>query len=80
MKKIKFLVKVKDKETGENYNVGDIREFKDERADEILNKKRANGTHYAELVVEEKAETVAETATKNVEAETATKKTTKKNK
>ena len=75
MKKIKFLVNVKDKNTGEIYNIGDVREFKDERADEILNKKRANGTHYAELVTEE-----VETATKNVEAETATKKTTKKNK
>lgn len=75
MKKIKFLVNVKDKETGEIYNIGDVREFKDERADEILNKKRANGTHYAELVAEE-----AETATKTVEAETAVKKTAKKNK
>lgn len=82
MKKIKFLVKVKDKKTGEIYNVGDIREFKDERADEILNKKRANGTHYAELIIEEKVETTAEveTATKTVKAETATKKTIKKNK
>ena len=84
MKKIKFLASVKDKNTGEIYNVGDIREFKDERADEILNKKRANGTHYAELFTEvaEPKKTIeeVETATKNVKAETAVKKTAKKNK
>ena len=75
MKKIKSLVKVKDKETGEIYNINDVKEFKDGRADEILNKKRANGTHYAELVTEE-----IETATKNIEAETAVRKPVKKNK
>lgn len=75
MKKIKFLVNVKDKNTRELYKTNDIKEFEDSRADEILNKKRANGTHYAELVAEE-----VETATKTVKAETATKKTTKKNK
>lgn len=82
MKKIKFLVNVKDKNTGELYKTNDIKEFEDARADEILNKKRANGTHYAELVVEETVETTAEveTATKTVEAETAVKKTAKKNK
>lgn len=75
MKKIKFLVNVKDKNTRELYKANDIKEFEDARADEILNKRRANGTRYAELVTEE-----IETATKTVKAETATKKTTKKNK
>ena len=75
MKKIKFLVNVKDKNTGELYKINDIKEFEDARADEILNKKRANGTRYAELVAEE-----IETATKTVKAETAVKKPAKKNK
>ena len=36
MKKVKFLVCVRDKNTGEIYQPGDIREFDDERAGELL--------------------------------------------
>lgn len=36
MKKVEFLVCVKDKNTGEVYQPGDIREFDDERACELL--------------------------------------------
>lgn len=74
MKKIKFLVNVPDKYTREEYKKGQIKEFEDARADEILSAKRANGERYAEEVKEE----VMETATKKVKAETAVKKTRKK--
>ena len=74
MKKIKFLVNVPDKYTREEYKKGQIKEFEDARADEILSAKRANGESYAEEVKEE----IDETATKKVKTETAVKKTRKK--
>ena len=70
MKKLEFLVDVPDKYTKESYTKGQIKEFNDKRAEEILNKKRANGQAYAREVVEE-----VETATRK--AETAVKKTRK---
>lgn len=73
MKRLKFLVDVPDKYTREMYKKGDIREFNNKRAEEILSKKRANGEAYAEEVLEE-----VETATVKVKAETAVKKTRKK--
>jgi len=72
MKKLEFLVDVPDKYTKEMYKKGQIKEFEDKRADEILSKKRANGEAYAREVEE------VETATKKVKAETAIKKTRKK--
>ena len=48
MKKLKFLVNVPDKYTKEQYIKGQIKEFEDARADEILSAKRANGERYAE--------------------------------
>lgn len=74
MKRIRFLANVHDKYTQEKYVKGQVKEFKDARADEILSAKRANGERYAEEVKEE----VIETATKKVKAETAVKKTRKK--
>lgn len=74
MKKVKFLVNVPDKYTREEYKKGQVKEFEDERADEILSAKRIDGGKYAEEVKEE----VIETATKKVKAETAVKKTRKK--
>lgn len=73
MKKIKFLVNVPDKYTKEEYKKGQVKEFEDARANEILSAKRANGEKYAEEVKEE----VIETAIKKVKAETAVKKTRK---
>lgn len=71
--KIKFLVNVPDKYTGEKYKVGQIKEFEDKRAKEILSAKQPeDGKPYAEEVVE------VETATKKVKTEKAVKKTTKK--
>lgn len=74
MKKIKFLINVPDKYTREEYKKGQVKEFEDARADEILSAKRVNGERYAEEVKEE----VIETATKKVKAETAVNKTRKK--
>lgn len=74
MKKIRFLVNVPDKYTREEYKKGQEKEFENERADEILKARRANGQPYAELV--EKIKEI-ETATKKVKAETAVKKTRK---
>ena len=74
MKKLKFLVNVPDKYTKEEYKKGQVKEFEDARADEILSAKKANGERYAEEVKEE----VIQTATKKVKAETAVKKTIKK--
>ena len=74
MKKLKFLVNVPDKYTKEEYKKGQVKEFEDARADEILSAKKANGERYAEEVKEE----VIQTATKKVRAETAVKKTRKK--
>ena len=75
MKKLEFLVDVPDKYTNEMYKKGDVKEFNNKRAEEILSKKRSNGEAYAREVIEE-----VETATKKVEAETAVKKTRKKSK
>ena len=52
MKKIQFLVNVPDKYTRERYKKGQIKEFNNKRAEEILNTKRANGEPYAVLVEE----------------------------
>lgn len=73
MKKIKFLVDVPDKYTKEMYTKGQVKEFENARADEILSKRRANGELYATEVIEE-----VETAVKKVKAEIAVKKTRKK--
>lgn len=72
MKKLEFLVDVPDKYTKEMYKKGQIKEFNNKRAEEILSKKRSNGEAYAKEIVEE-----LETATKKIEAETAVKKTRK---
>ena len=71
MKKLEFLVDVPDKYTREMYKKGDIKEFDNKRAEEILSKKRNNGEAYAREIKE------VETATKKVKAETAVKKTRK---
>ena len=73
MKKIRFLVNVPDKYTKEQYIKGQIKEFNNKRAEEILSKKRANGEAYAEEVLVE-----VETATVTAKTETAVKKTRKK--
>ena len=73
MKKLKFLVNVPDKYTGEKYEKGQIKEFNNKRAEEILNTKRANGEPYAILIEEE-----IETATVKPKAEKAVKRTRKK--
>ena len=73
--KIKFLVNVPDKYTGEQYKEGQIKEFEDKRAKEILSAKQPeNRKPYAEEVKEE----VIEVAKKEVKTEKAVKKTTKK--
>lgn len=68
MKKIKFLVNVPDKYTREEYKEGQIKQFNNKRAEEILKARRHNGEPYAVEVVKQK-----ETATKKVEAETTMK-------
>ena len=73
MKKLEFLVDVPDKYTKELYRKGQVKEFNNKRAEEILSKKRNNGEAYAREIIEE-----VETATKKVKAETAVKKTRKK--
>ena len=73
MKKLKFLVNVADKYTGERYKKGQVKEFNNKRAEEILNTKRANGEPYAVLIEEE-----IETATVKPKAERAVKRTRKK--
>lgn len=72
--KIKFLVDISDKYTKEEYRKGQVKEFEDERAIEILSAKQPNGQPYAEEVKEE----IVETATKKVNTEKAIKRTTKK--
>ena len=72
MKKLKFLVNIPDKYTGERYEKGQIKEFKDERAKEILAARRVNGEVYAVLIEEE-----IETATIKPKVEKAVKKTRK---
>lgn len=74
--KIKFLVNVPDKYTKEEYKKGQVKEFEDKRAKEILSAKQLNGQPYAEEVKEE----VVEVAKKEVKTEKAVKKTTKKTK
>ena len=64
MKKIKFLVNVPDKYTREEYKEGQVKQFNNKRAEEILKARRNNGEPYAVEVVEKK-----ETATKKVEKE-----------
>lgn len=73
MKKIKFLIQVTDKNTKEEYKAGQIVEFEDKRADEILALKLTSGEHYATEV----KEIEKETAKKVVNKETAIKKTRK---
>ena len=73
MKKLEFLVNVLDKYTGEKYEKGQIKEFNNKRAEEILNTKRANGEPYAVLIEEE-----IETATVKPKAEKAVKRSRKK--
>lgn len=70
--KIKFLVNVPDKYTKEEYKKGQVKEFEDKRAKEILSAKQPNGQPYAEEVKE------IEVAKKEVKVEKAVKKTTKK--
>lgn len=72
--KIKFLVDISDKYTKEEYRKGQLKEFEDKRAIEILSAKQSNGQPYAEEVKEE----VVEVAKKEVKTEKAVKKTTKK--
>lgn len=74
MKKLKFLVNVPDKYTGEQYKKGQVKDFEDKRAEEILGAKQSNGNPYVEEVKVQKIET----ATKEVKTEKAVKKTTKK--
>lgn len=74
MKKLEFLADTYDKYTNIDYKKGDIVEFKDKRAEEVLAAKQKNGQPYAKIVEE------VETATKKVKAETAVKKTTRKDK
>ena len=73
---IKFLVDVPDKNTKEQYAKGQIKEFTDTRAKEILSARQSNGQPYAEEV----KEVVVETAVKEVKTEKAVKKTTRKSK
>lgn len=72
--KIKFLVDISDKYTKEEYRKGQLKEFEDKRAIEILSAKQSNGQPYAEEVKEE----IVEVAKKVVKTEKAVKKTTKK--
>ncbi len=72
--KIEFLVNVPDKYTKEEYKKGQVKEFEDKRAKEILSAKQLNGQPYAEEVKEE----VVEVAKKEVKTEKAVKKITKK--
>ena len=74
MKTLKFLVNVPDKYTGEQYVKGQIKDFEDKRAEEILSAKQSNGNPYVEEVKVQEVET----ATKEVKTEKAIKKTTKK--
>lgn len=76
MKKLEFLVDVPDKYTNEKYKKGQIKEFEDKRAKEILAARRSNGEAYAEEV----KEGIIETAKKEVKVETAVKKTRKRTK
>ena len=63
--KIKFLTNTYDKYTGEQYKKGQVKDFEDKRAKEILSAKQPNGQPYAEEVKEE----VVEVAKKEVKTE-----------
>ena len=76
MKKLLFLADTYDKYTYVDYKKGDIVEFKDKRAEEILAAKQRNGQPFAKEITEE----AIETTKKTTKAETAVKKTAKKNK
>lgn len=76
MKRLKFLIQVVDKNTKEKYEEGQIVEFEDKRANEILEARLTNGEHYA---IEVK-EVEKEIAKKVVNKETAIKKTRKTSK
>ena len=47
MKRLKFLIQVTDKNTKEEYKKGQIVEFEDKRANEILAARLTDGEHYA---------------------------------
>lgn len=72
MKKIEFLADVLDKYTLEFHRKGEVKEFDNERANEILNARGKNGEVYAKIIEE------IETATVETNIETAVKKTRKK--
>lgn len=76
MKRLKFLIQVTDKNTKEEYKKGQIVEFEDKRANEILAARLTDGEHYA---IEVK-EVEKEIAKKVVNKETAIKKTRKTSK
>jgi len=76
MKKIKFLVTVKDKYTGNEYLANKEYTFDDLRAEEILSAKQNNGKPYAEEIKSE--EKIVEVAKKDPKTEKAIKKTAKK--
>ena len=63
MKKIKFLVDVPDKYTREEYKKGQVKEFEDKRAEEILAAKQSSGEPYAVLIKEEEVETAVKKTT-----------------
>jgi len=69
--KIKFLADVPDKYTKERYKKGQIKEFEDERAKEILAARQLDGKPYAEKVKEKPVEK----AKKETDTEKAIKKT-----
>ena len=74
MIRLKFLTNTYDKYTGEKFEKGQVKEFEDKRAKEILSAKQPNGQPYAEEVKE------IEVAKKEVKTEKAVKKTTRKKK
>lgn len=47
MKRLKFLIQVVDKNTKDKYEEGQIVEFEDKRANEILEARLTSGEHYA---------------------------------
>lgn len=74
MKKLKFLITVPDKYTGKQYEAGQIYEFTDERAAEIL---KARTAVTKELYAEEVIMPVVETV-ENIVEEKPKRKRTKK--
>ena len=66
MKKLKFLITVPDKYTGKQYEAGQVYEFEDERAEEIL-KARTAVTHEPYAVeVEEITEEIVQAVAKGM--------------